>query len=306
MKTKSVFLRGSADGYLRVLTHESAAGEMDRVLLVLHGMGEHAERYTSFAEHMTNQRMAVVVYDHRKHGKSVQSGEVVGILGKHDGLEAMVDDVSVVIDYIKARYPEKPIALLGHSMGSVIARMHLIRADDALDKVVLSGTLPRYRQAYVKAMRCLAFVSGVWVSQHKRHRFLAGKMNDGLAKKIPNATTPLDWLTRDEAIVQQYLDDPLCGFAYNKRFYRSFFALIDRVNRPKTIQQTIPLPMLLVSGSDDPLNDHGHALESVGEAYKRYANIDAGLVSVEGARHEVLNEHKREETYALISEWLTA
>lgn len=301
MKTKSVFLRGTADGYLRVLTHEPESGDVDRVVLVLHGMGEHAERYTPFASYMTAQGMAVIVHDHRKHGKSIQLGEEVGILGKNDLLDAMVDDVSVVVDYIKSRHPEKPIALLGHSMGSVIARMYLTQADDAIDKVVLSGTLPRYGKPYIKLMRALALISGVWVPQHKRHRFLAVKMNAGLIKKIPEPDTPLDWLTRDADIVKGYIDDPLCGFAYNKRFYRSFFKLIDRVNRPDTIRKTKPVPMLLISGSHDPLNDKASALESVGESYKRYADLDVMLESVEGARHEVLNEFKREETYALIN-----
>ncbi len=305
MKERSAYIRGYKDSYLHTKTFEPVNQDIRGVLHILHGMGEYGERYRNFAEYLVGFGIAVVTHDHRKHGKSIEGIDEVGILGKHDTHINMVKDIDYVQSYLRARYKDVPVYILGHSMGSILLRYYLTQTENDISKAILMGTLPKYNQAYIKLMRLIALLIGGTVSNKKRHRRLARMLNDGLAKKVPDAKTRLDWLSFNEANVKAYINDPLCGYAYNKRFYRSFFSLIGLVNKKDVIAKTKPVPIMLISGDSDPINDEQKALESVNESYENVMPNHAVFVhKVEHARHEVLNEADAEKTYAAIRDWL--
>ena len=305
MKERSTFIRGFKESYLHVKTYEPSDKQVKCVLHILHGMGEYGERYRDFAAYLVDYHFAVVVHDHRKHGKSVESHDTVGILGKHDTHINMSKDIDYVQDYLRGRYKDVPVYMLGHSMGSILLRYYLTQTEHDVEKAILMGTLPKYSKMYIKAMRFIAFISSVFTPMKKRHRKLAKLLNDGLAKKIPDSKTRLDWLSHNEVNVKRYIEDPLCGYAYNKRFYRSFFKLVDIVNQKATIEATKAVPLMLISGTDDPLNTAQVALDTVHKGYEvAFPNNSIFVHQVKDARHEVLNEKNPKPTYTIIREWL--
>ncbi len=304
MKTQSVYVKGTNEAKIHVQTF-TPMGKSHGVLHILHGMGEHANRYKPFAEYLTSSGFVVVVHSHRGHGQSLKEGQKVGILDKTDYLFAMVEDVGLIEDYIRTKFPDLPIYMLGHSMGSMILRAYLAKHESRIKKAIFTGTLPVFPSVYVKFMRFLAWFLGLFRSNKKRHKLLAKLLNTGMNKHIKHPETTFDWLSHDHDVVMRYIDDPLSGFEYNKRFYRSFFALISFLNRFKF--RRIKIPILMVSGEEDPLNYKNKALDSVSKMYKKkQETIDLTIEHVPRARHEVLNEIDKEKTYEYLKKWLNA
>ncbi len=302
MKIRSILLKGTKDSVLHVDVYQPTI-DSKGILHILHGMGEHAKRYKPFSEYMAKKGYVVVVHDHRGHGQSLKPNQAVGILDKSDTHQAMVDDINVVQDYIETTYPDTPIVMLGHSMGSMLLRDYLNTYQPNIAKAIIMGTLPMYSKLYIKVMRLLVFFMRPFSSMNKRHKLLSNVLNAGLIKKIDNPKSQFDWLTYDEVNVSTYINDPLSGYAYNYRFYHSFFKLIDRVSKKQTINNTPNIPLLIISGEDDPINDKNKGIDTVRLAYKSF---DTTVKKVTHARHEVLNDQNKVSTYKYIYDWITS
>lgn len=302
MKTRSILLKGTQGSVLHVDVYQQGK-ECKGILHILHGMGEHAKRYKAFAEYMASKDFVVIVHDHRGHGQSLKPNQAVGILDKTDTHQAMVDDINVIQDYIVSTYPNKPITLLGHSMGSMLLRQYLSTYQPNIAKAIIMGTLPIYSRLYIKVMRSLVGLMRPFSSNNKRHKTLSNMLNSGLIKKIDNPKSPFDWLSYDELNVSTYINDPLSGYAYNYRFYQSFFKLIDHASKKHTIERTPNIPLLIISGEDDPINDKNKAIQTVSTTYNAF-NITVN--NVNDARHEVLNDKNKETTYKFIYTWITS
>jgi alpha-beta hydrolase superfamily lysophospholipase len=301
MKTRSILLNGTKDSVLHVDVYQPN-NDSKGILHILHGMGEHAKRYKTFAAFMAEKGFIVIVHDHRGHGQSLKPTQAVGILDKTDTHQAMVDDINVIQDYIVTTYPNKPITLLGHSMGSMLLRQYLGTYQPNIDKAIIMGTLPVYSRFYIKLMRSLVALMRPFSSMSKRHNVLSNMLNSGLIKKIDNPKSRFDWLSYDELNVSTYISDPLSGYAYNYRFYQSFFKLIDQVCKTQTIMRTPKIPLMIISGNDDPINHKNKAIETVSTAY---SSFDITIKNVTNARHEVLNDKNKDETYNTIYTWMT-
>lgn len=275
-----------------------------KVLHILHGMGEHAQRYETFARAMTEHGIAVYAHDHRAHGQSLMPAQTVGILSGADSLETIVDDVEIVQDYIRQNHPDVTVMMLGHSMGSVILRAYLEQTSRTFDRIVIMGSPPYYGAVYTKMMRLLGKVMATRKKPTARHDKLADLLNDGLIKKIPHAQTAFDWLSYDQANVKAYEEDPACGYAYNAPFYLSFFALLDRVNSRRCIAMQPPVPTLLICGADDPLNPSDKTLTQLSIRYRQaHPDMTLEVISVSRARHEVLNELNKADTFTKLAQF---
>lgn len=303
MKKSSVFIKGVNEGYLNVLSFLPST-KPKAILHISHGMGEHAQRYTDFATFLTEHGIAVYAHDHRAHGKSLRPNQDVGMFRKDDSFDAIVQDVDVVIKHIKGVHKDVPINLLGHSMGSIILRRYLQLYHGDIEKAVIMGTLPKYSTGYTKMMRLAAFLMTLFKSNTVRAENVAKLMNDGLIKDLPHQTK-FDWITKDTAIVNKYNDDPLCGYAYNKRFYKDFFKTIEVTNKTASIKATDQVPLLFIAGKEDPVGNHFKGVETVFNIYQELLPEHViSLVGIDDARHEVLNELNKEKTYQLLLDWL--
>jgi alpha-beta hydrolase superfamily lysophospholipase len=304
MKTSRYYIFGKFDVKLHVL---SVLPEDDpiAVIVMLHGMGEHKERYLEYAKWMAAKGYAVFVHDHRKHGQSIDEDkeEKVGIFGPEDKWEYIIDDVHFVVKDARKKVPGKEIVILGHSMGSIIARRYISKYSQVPKAVILSGTLPIIKFSDVFLPINLARVCNVF-RKNTPSKLISNALNKPLNAGYEEPRTPFEWLSKDEKVVDAYIADPLCGYAYNARFYIEFLKGIKKANTSDNISDTRNIPILFIAGKDDPVGEFGDGVEDVYKIYMGHGFFEVRLMLLAGNRHEILNEPDRLETYQTIEDWL--
>ncbi len=278
--------------------------EVKGVVHILHGMGEHKERYLHFAKYLANNSFAVYAHDHRKHGESVNNENEVGIFTKEDKWDDIIDDCNFVNRQIKKDFPKIPLITLGHSMGSVIARKVISKYPNSSTMAILMGTLPPITSGRAFAPLMLSGIISLFNRKNNRSEFLSKLLNEPLIKKFEPRRTKFDWLSTDETIVDKYVDDPLCGYSYSSRFYYQFFKGIVDVNKSVTMYETKDIPLLFISGKKDPVGEFGDGVKKTRELYSGHGLLDLTTELVDDARHEVLNEKNKATTYKYIIEWI--
>lgn len=274
------------------------------VLQIIHGMAEYIERYDDFARYMVQRGFVVVGDDHLGHGESVGENGTYGYFCKKDPATVLVRDVHRLKKIVEEKYPNVPYYILGHSMGSFIARNYLCRYGSGIEGMIIMGTGHQSR-ALLRLSKMLTGITGFFCGEKKVAKMINAMAFGSYNKAIPNPRTNVDWLSKDEDIVEKYILDEKCGFTFTVNGFKGLFELIYRLLDPKNLEG-IPkkIPVFLVSGEEDPVGNYS---EGVIEA--KNSLIKAGLENVSmklyrGDRHEILNETDRETVYADISEWL--
>lgn len=279
LRTESTFvdLQGVTVHYYRW-----QPGKPKAAILLVHGLGEHALRYEHVAQRLVAAGYAVWAIDQRGHGATgvEQHGGDLSKLGKlgPGGMRAAVGDLVSALKRIRGEHPGLPLAMLGHSWGSVLTQMLLNAHDGLVDAAVLSGTAYR--------------VPG-WI-----------KPGDYNARHTHLGETGYEWLSRDQAVIDAFVEDPLTFPAEPLRV----FGVIEGVRQYGVPSRRIrsDLPVLIAGGSDDSLGGT-KSLQRLGEAYRRRAGLgDVTVVVYPGARHEILNEINRAKVLDDIVEWLDA
>ncbi|MCK5761497.1 MAG: lysophospholipase [Candidatus Izimaplasma sp.] len=279
-------------------------GELKGVVHILHGMGEHKERYLHFSKYLAKNSFAVYVHDHRKHGESVSDVSEVGIFTKHDKWEDIIDDCNYVGRKIKKDYPNVKVITLGHSMGSVIGRKYISKYPNMTDAAIIMGTTPPISLGRAIVPLLMSSIMCLFNPKNNRSEFLSKLLNGPLIKDLESRKTDFDWISSDPAIVEKYVDDPLCGYAYSTRFYKEFFKGLLDASKSVTIFKTNELQFLFISGIGDPVGEFGEGVKAMREVYSGHGFLDLTLEIVKEARHEVLNEVNKEATYKFILEWI--
>ena len=206
-------------------------------------------------------------------------------------------------DYIDGLYPGIRHVLLGHSMGSYIAQSYLMRYPDATTALVLSGsTWPNRGEVSVARWlaRIAIFFRGPRVAGTLFDRMSFGKFNQRFA---PNRTT-FDWLSRDDAEVDIYIADPLCGGPATSGLWRDLFTGLLEISKPASLAR-VPssLPILIAGGEVDPVGGKA-ALTRLAEAYRQSGHDEVTLTLYDGARHEILNETNRDDVTRDLLDWI--
>ena len=279
-------------------------GEPRAVLQISHGMIEYIERYEDFAEFLNKAGFLVVGNDHLGHGKSVASHNEWGYFAEKKGGQLVCRDLLKLTKIVKEKYPQIPYFLLGHSMGSFMARRYIINFGEELDGVIIMGT-GNQPMPTLLAGRTLTGVLGKIHGDHYRSRFIAKMSFASYNKKIENPSSPNAWLSRDEEQVNKYDNTPECTYLFTVKGFNQMFETIKYVENSKHIAH-VPgnLPILIISGTDDPVGNYGKDVQKVYKAYEKAGIKDLSICMIEGARHEVLNETDRQETYEKILNWL--
>ncbi|GAA5162429.1 alpha/beta hydrolase [Ornithinimicrobium tianjinense] len=275
------------------------------VVQVAHGMVEHAARYDHLGERLSASGYAVYASDHRGHGRTAGGPDELGHLGDDGGFDAVVDDLAALTAELRDAHPGVPVVLLGHSMGSFLARAYAARHGELIDGLILSGTAgdPGLLGAVGQRLASLeARVRGPRARSRLMEALVLGPNN----RPFRPARTKFDWLSRDAAQVDAYAADELSGGTATAAFYRDLLQGLRRVNRPSTAALTpSDLPVHIVVGEVDPVGGQAAAVEVAGLL------LAAGVRDVTvrvwpGARHEVLNETNRDEVEANLLAWLDA
>ena len=280
-------------------------GEIKGVIQVFHGMGEHKKRYHHFAKYMAKHGFAVYSHDHRKHGLSVNTPEEVGIFTKQDTWEDVLLDCNFVNRKIQKDLPNVPVIIMGHSMGSIIARKYIANYASVPKMAIIMGTLPPVGMSRLWAPLFLTNVFGLFMKD-KRMNFIAKLLNDPLNKNLTIKRTKFDWLSNDIRVVDKYIADPLCGYSYSKRFYKEFFKAMIDVNQSDIILETEDIPLLFISGKDDPVGEFGDGVKKVRELYSGHGYTQLTYKLIENNRHEVINEKEKTATFKYLIEWINS
>ena len=264
---------------VEITAYEWAADDPHAVVQIAHGVGEHALRYAAFAEALRSNGFTVFANDHRGHGETGrrQHGGDLSKLGKlgPGGLLAAEAALLQLTSIAKERNPGLPLIMFAHSWGSLMVQRIINREPGPFDGIVLSGSAYR-------------------TPLHME----SGDLNKRFAFEGANG---FEWLSRDEAAVQAFIDDELCFAADIKKL----FGLADGAKLFGVPgKQVADVPMLIVSGGDDALSRREHGLQKLATAYRRRGVHDVALRVYPGARHELLNETVRDLATSEIITWM--
>ena len=291
-----------ADDGHRIFLRVWKAEKQIATLHINHGMAEHSLRYQRFAEYLNGFGITVYAQDHRGHGYTLENDEK-GWFAETGGWQRIVSDAWFVDELIMQENPDCAHVLFGHSMGSFVTRTCLQKHSESYDAVIICGTgasqgvvghigrriaLHRARKRGSKAvdpfMQTLAFGSFV--------RHFPGEGETG-------------WLSKDREEVGKYDEDPLCGFVCSSQFYADLIEGSFTAN-DRTLASRIrkDIPMLIISGSDDPVGGYGKGVRKVYKMYKDAGIRDITLRLFEGDRHEILNETDKDDVMKTVSDFI--
>ena len=266
-------------------------GEIKGFFQVVHGMAEHIARYDGFMQRMANEGFLCFGHDHLGHGMTAESDDELGFIASKGGDSLLVNDVKAYYDAVAAEFgkaPEQPYILMGHSMGSFIVRLATAKYKSP-DKLIIMGTGGKNPLAtpgiaiisLVKALR-----GGKRLSPLVQ-KLAFGSYNDHF-DAAPDDILP--WLSSDEEIRRRYYADEYCGFVFTVSAMRD----LVRMNRDCNLERwykNMPasLPVLLVSGEEDPVGNYSKGVLEVEEGLKKQG-VPVKCVIYKGARHEILED----------------
>lgn len=291
------------DGHRLFLRTWDAVDKPLGTLHINHGMAEHSLRYDDFARYLNGLGFIVYAQDHRGHGFTKEEEEK-GWFAFQDGWKLVTEDAIAVDELIMKEHESLPHFILGHSMGSFITRSELIKVSDWFSAAIIMGS--GAGQGLVgKVGKAIASRHvrkfGSRMPDHKMTKLSFGSYNRHFR---PNRTDS-DWLTRDEVEVDKYLNDPLCGFVCSSQFFVDLLTGIELANDPAQAKKVSKvLPMLIISGAEDPVGSYGKGIRRIEKLYKDAGLYDVRVKLFDKDRHEILNELDKSDVYSYIGSYL--
>ncbi|MBR4949695.1 MAG: lysophospholipase [Clostridia bacterium] len=270
------------------------------VVQIVHGMMEHARKYSAFAEFLNSHSIAVYAHDHRGHGETIVDNDF-GYYGK-GGFNLAVENTYEVTKIIKSDFPELPNYIFAHSMGSFVTQRFIQNYGKEIHKCILCGSDgPDFLYFLGRVVaKIITFFRG------DRHysKFLDKMAFGSYNKKTKNATNK-DWLTRDDSKVDKYVNDPLCGKTVTASFFYELSKGMDQNFYKKNLKK-IPkeLPVFIISGDMDPVGKYGKGVLKLFDVYQKLGLKNVKMKLYEGARHELINEINKEEIMKDIYDFL--
>ncbi len=280
-------------------------GEPKAIFQIIHGMAEHIARYEDFATYLCERSFLVMGEDHLGHGRTAAiNNSKKGYFCKQHGDTVIVRDVHRLKKMVQSEYPGVPIFILGHSMGSFMIRNYMYRYGTGITGAIVMGTGHQPR-GLLRVSRAIASVQGFIFGDDHTSNLINIMAFGSYNKRIKNARSHFDWLSRDEAQVQKYIDDPDCGFTFTVGGFKVLFKLLWKLTDSENLEQMPPeLPVLMVSGDADPVGEYGEAVKKVYASYSELGMKDVTLKLYRDDRHEILNELDHDEVYADIYNWV--
>ena len=295
----------SKDGNTEIHTIEwKPEGEVRAVLQICHGMVEYIRRYDEFAQFLCGEGYYVVGNDHLGHGKSIQAKSEYGFFNEKYGNACVLGDMHTLRQRTEKKYPGVPYFMLGHSMGSSLLRQYIQMYGNGLSGAVLMGTVADYKKAVLLFGKRLCRVMAAFRGWHYRSKMIDNLVLGAYNKKFKPARTRADWITSDNENLDMYVADPLCSFMSTVNASYNVFSGMIGIQRQESVYM-IPkgLPVLFVSGADDPVGEFGKGVRKIYEKYRAAGIRDVTLRLYTGDRHEILNETDRDQVYKDLLGW---
>ena len=249
-------------------------GDIKAVVLLAHGLSEHSGRYATLVEYLTTLGYAVYSWDHPGHGRS--SGK-----RKHiDQFSDFTDVMSRYFQHVKQQQPELPIYLIGHSMGGLISASYLLEHQSDFAGVVFSS--PAFE-----------VVGGL-----SSFTLMGGRVLSALLPNLGFESLKDEFVCRDPNVRELKLQDPL--FNHGKTSIRLLVEMADEMLRVKEEAHTLAVPMLLMQGTDDRIEDPA----GTSRLHELASSEDKTLETYEDFYHELFNDPEKERVFADLSGWL--
>lgn len=270
---------------------------------ISHGMAEHFGRYHEFAGFLAEKGFLVCGNDHLGHGQTATTLEDLGFFGEKNGWINMTDDLHLLTMKMKQEYGDLPCFLIGHSMGSLLARAYLSCYGKDLAGAVLIGTSgenPAAR-ASMPLIKLIAKAKG------KRHRsgFIYRLAFGNYNSRYEKGSRKLAWMSQDNGVLDSFKADERCNFILTVAGFGDLMKMLLYVSR-KDWASEVPssLPVTLLSGDMDPVGNFGEGIRQVFKQLQMAGLNDLSLKLYPGFRHEILNEPGKEQVYQDILLWL--
>lgn len=305
MVAKKEFFFPSCDG--RTDLHGilwSPEGTPRAVLQLAHGICEYIGRYDAFASFLAEQGFLVVGNDHLGHGLSFQDAGREGLFAEKDGWRIVTDDMEALRAKTAAENPGVPYFLLGHSMGSFLARTYLIRYPGRVRAAVICGT-GQQSPAVVKAGKLLTDML-----RHTRGPLYRSDLVKQMAfgsynKEFKPIRTENDWICSDPAVVDAYCADRGTQFLPTVSLYSDMLGGILFMSDPKELtKMDKATPIFFIAGEKDPVGEAGKGVERSYRSFLQAGCTDVKKKIYQGGRHEILNESFKQQVWQDVLDWL--
>ena len=271
------------------------------ILHIIHGMTEHIDRYDPIMSYAAENGFIAFGYDNLGHGKTAKDESELGFIASNDGWKLLVNDVFAFATAVKNLYPDKPLCLMGHSMGSFIARLAFENFPDLYSKIIICGTGGKNPLAPAG----LILTDTIKLIKGKKHGSkMVKKMAFGSYNKRFEGNTGREWLSAETENIMKYTKDKYCTFDFTVSAMHDLIKLNFMSNRKKWYSN-IPkdIPILIISGSDDPVGNYG---KGVKEVYSKLLKENSGaeLKLYDGCRHEILNDSCKPQVFSDVLNFL--
>ncbi|MGN0967721.1 MAG: lysophospholipase [Oscillospiraceae bacterium] len=306
MANENTFRFPSCDGQHQIFARQwlPESGQPRAVVQIVHGVSEYIDRYAPVAHFLTEHGFVVVGDDHLGHGRTASGPEEYGFFLEKDGWHTVSADVRRLRVLMGQKYPNLPYFILGHSMGSFLTRTYLIDWPGTVTGAILSGT----------GQEPPALVSAGWhlsnaickTSGPRTHSKLVEQLSFGAYnKQFAPTRTRADWISRDKAIVDAYIADPLCDFLPTAGMFRDMMEGLQYIARKSNLKKMDPAtPVLFISGDKDPVGQNGKGVTRVAGFFRQAGTEDLTVRLYPDGRHEIMNELNRDEVFGDILAWL--
>ena len=305
--TEFTFLSTDGKTQLHGMRWEPEGGSVRAVLQICQGVAEHIARYDAFARYLNGLGIAVVGHDHLGHGLSLPEGGTPIYFGVGNTWNTVVDDIYVLHQRIRLWYPDVPLCIMGHSMGSFLTRTYLIRYPGTVKAAVIMGT-GWQPKAVIAGGMAVAKAVGAVVGENGTSDLVTNLAFGAYNKLFAPNRTSCDWLSADEGNVDAYMADPLCGADATVGLFRQMLSGIRFNQKLSNLRQMDPrIPVLFVAGEKDPVGDCGNGVRRTYQEFRRAGVQDCTLKLYPGLRHEILNEKaQQQQIFEDIGQWLTS
>jgi alpha-beta hydrolase superfamily lysophospholipase len=283
--------------------HLSSKSNPKGVVIISHGMAEHIGRYEWLISKLNFDGYHVISKDHRGHGRNIRQGELFGFFSNENGWIKVRDDQETLIKYVNTKYTRLPSYLLAHSMGSWIA-LSLLNNKLDIDGIILSGSskvpfLLIYLQLLI--IKIEIFRKGPKNQSTLIDKMTIRKFNNFFA---PNRT-PNDWISSDIESVDNYTNDPLCGFIVTNSLWNDVCLCMLKIFKKNYYSSSnLNIPIMIISGKNDAANAWSKYAQKL---YLFLNNIfkSVQLIILNDSRHEVFTDIQKDISYNHLKEFIT-
>lgn len=291
------------DGYVTELLFYPCDTPPKATMLLLHGMAEHYERYCNFISFLNSNGIDCYIFNYRGHGKEFTVASQGNAL-KGRAHNTYVMDVIRIAKYIRQHKRTSSFFLYGHSFGSILAR-NVIQKDSDFSGIILGSTTyysPVNAHFTAALASCICFFTG----RHKKGSLFDRIIFGNKQYQCFEGRTYYDWISSDNVEVGKYINDQYCGYIYANGFYKDLAILNKYASSAKRIRRTDKsLPIILLSGSKDPVTNFTKSIEALEGLYDRLGFTNVSSIIYPDARHEILNDISRDNVMSDILEFIS-